>query len=154
MSIDHLWSSSDGSRDGHTPQGGIAVRKSTTLSYWSWLYLGGGCVNSEPSTVPSAQFFVLLEGSSSKIQLTLSKPSPGLLESSALRRRPELPRTSRTLGTIDLTSTYPEIGVAWGVDDVEDVRPPGEPGDLAHDRDAALALQVVAVQDGAAHETG
>lgn len=43
---------------------------------------------------------------------------------------------------------YPEIGVAWGVNDVKDVRPPGEPGDLAHDRDAALALEVVAARCG------
>lgn len=39
---------------------------------------------------------------------------------------------------------YPEVGVSRSVDDVENVGPPGEPCHLAHDGDAAFALQVIA----------
>lgn len=35
--------------------------------------------------------------------------------------------------------------MARGVDDVQNVLPPGEPGDLAHDGDASFSLQVIAV---------
>lgn len=41
-------------------------------------------------------------------------------------------------------NSHPEIGVARSVDDVENVLPPGESGDLAHDGDSAFSLEVIA----------
>lgn len=45
-----------------------------------------------------------------------------------------------------LAPSHPEVRVPWSVDDVEHVVSPSEPGDLAHDGDATLALQVIAAR--------
>lgn len=45
--------------------------------------------------------------------------------------------------TLILAPSHPEVRVSRSVDDVEHVVSPGKPGDLAHDGDATLALQVI-----------